>query len=178
MLSEAGHWMFWFWTCWKGLWCRPMLEVAYDWPSATYLELQISHSLWLPLLGLNACGKDQAVHQGWLLPAPGPEAGQPKSQGTLRSTFTCLHLPATSKSQSLKELLAVLLSRVLAPQGGVKGNPEGGAIASLHTDAAWLGVLHPGKMASVVWESDSAQGSWQPSLQLPSQSYKPQTLLM
>ena len=52
------------------------------------------HILWLPLLGLGMCRKDQAAHQGWLLPAPGPGEGQQKSLGPRRSASvsTCQQL--------------------------------------------------------------------------------------
>ena len=44
-------------------------DAACDWPWATCLELPAIHSLWLPLLGLGVCGKDQTTYQGWLWPA-------------------------------------------------------------------------------------------------------------
>ena len=67
----------------------------------------MTHSLWLSLLGLGVLSKDQTRHQSGFLPALGPEAGQFKSQGTLRSVSACFHLPAVSHAQSLKETVAV-----------------------------------------------------------------------
>lgn len=55
---------------------------------------EVIHSLWLPLPGLGVCGKDQGVHQDWLVQALDQEAGQQKSQNTLRSASMCLCLPA------------------------------------------------------------------------------------
>ena len=79
--SEAGHWVCSFRASSERLRCRPLTDAACDWPWATCLGLSAIH-LCLPLLGLGACGKEQTVHQGWLLPALGPEAGLQKSQST------------------------------------------------------------------------------------------------
>ena len=57
------------------------------------------HSVWLPLLGLSVYRKDQATHQGVLLPALGPGTGQQKSQGTLKSASACLHLSTACQCQ-------------------------------------------------------------------------------
>ena len=78
MLSEAGHWLCWFWASWARLWYMPMSDATCDWPWATCLDTWAIQSLWLPLLGLGACGKDEAVHHNWLLPALGSGAGQQK----------------------------------------------------------------------------------------------------
>ena len=75
MLSEAGHWVCWLWASWEVLWCRPMSDTSCGWPWATCFDLQVTHSLWLPLLGLGAQGKDQAFHQDWLLLALGLGTG-------------------------------------------------------------------------------------------------------
>lgn len=48
---------YWFWASSRGLWCRPMSYTVCDRPWATYLELSMISSFWLPLLALGACGK-------------------------------------------------------------------------------------------------------------------------
>lgn len=55
---------------------------------------------------------------------------------------------------------------VQALQGVVTGSLEGGASASLQDDFVWRDMLHTEKMASMVQESDSAQGSQQLTQQL------------
>lgn len=44
--------------------------------------------------------------------------------------------------------------------GGMKWSPENGPLAIPQVDAVCRRVLHPRKIMSAVWESDSAQGSW------------------
>ena len=66
-----------------------MSDVPYDWPWATCLELSAIHTLWIPLLDLSVCRKNQAVHKGRLSTALGLGKGQIKSQRSQRSTFTC-----------------------------------------------------------------------------------------
>ena len=91
---DVGYLVSWFWASWEVLWCRPMWDAASDWPLPTCLELPAIHSLWLLLLGLGACGKDPALHQGWLLPAPDLGADPQKSSGTLvRPVYLLCWLP-------------------------------------------------------------------------------------
>ena len=66
-----------------------MSDTAYGWPWAICVELQVIHSLWLPLLGLRVHGKDQAAHQVQLLQAPGPGVGQQKFQDTPKLIIAC-----------------------------------------------------------------------------------------
>ena len=61
-------------------------------PGQPVWSYKVTQSLWLPLLGLSVCGKDQALNQGSLLPALNPVADQQKSLGALRSVFACLCL--------------------------------------------------------------------------------------
>ena len=69
--------------------------------------------------------------------------------------------------------------RQLSPQQAqvplcrVAGSLEGRVVSFPEPEAKWRGVPHPRKMASAVWETDSAQGS----LQLSLQSHKPQAVL-
>ena len=112
MFSIAGHWVYWFWASWEVLWCRPMWDATSDWPLPTCLELPAIHSLWLLLLGLGACGKDPALHQGWLLPAPDLGADPQKSSGTLVRPVCLSPLLAAYMAQSLKEAVAIFLSSI------------------------------------------------------------------
>lgn len=71
MLSEAGRWV-----CSFGGFLRmtgagqcQMLPVTGPWqPVQSY---KVIHNMWQPLLGLCVFGKDQAMHRGQLLSAPG-----------------------------------------------------------------------------------------------------------
>ena len=56
-------------------------------PGLYFWSYKVIHSLRLPLLSLGVHGKGQAACQDGLPPAPGPETGQQKSQGILRSAF-------------------------------------------------------------------------------------------
>ena len=108
MLSEAGHWV-----CCSGATGADEYEMLpVTGPVQPVWSYKVTHSLWLPLLGLGVWGKDQASLQGQILPAPGPGADQQRSQDTPRSASTCLHL----SSESLKEPLAVLELREVASQ--------------------------------------------------------------
>ena len=92
----TGHWVYWFWASWEGLWSRPIEDAACDCPYATCLELSAIHSFQLPLLCLGVWKRDHAVYQDQLLPAPDPGTGQQKSQGSQRSSAsTCLCLKAS-----------------------------------------------------------------------------------
>lgn len=72
-----------------------------DWSWTTCLELQKSHSLWLPLLGLGAHENEQTAYQSQFLPA-GANFPMP---GKLHLS---LPLPANaSEAQSLKKPLVV-----------------------------------------------------------------------
>ena len=72
-----------------------MSDAACYWLWATCLELQSDLQFAdMPLLGLGVLRKDSAVHQCWLFPALCLEAGQQKSQGTLRFTSTSFCLLA------------------------------------------------------------------------------------
>ena len=101
-----------------------MLDAACDWPLETCLDLSVRHSLWLPLLGLGVCRKNQAVHQGRILEALSPWEGELKSQISQSSAFVC------RLSVRLKLSSAVLFSsQAWAPQGRVRRILECGAIA-------------------------------------------------
>ena len=81
---------------WKKLWCRPCQTLPVNGPGKSLATYKAIHSLWLSLLGLGVCGKDQAVHKGQTLPAPGPGTGQENSQGTQRFASACLYVPPSA----------------------------------------------------------------------------------
>lgn len=84
------------------------------------------------------------------------------------------HTTQSLKATSLPGLLhpspgSWLLSRTHATWGWTTGRPEGGLTAFPRANGLippWKGMFSPRKMASVVWEMDSAQESWQLSLHL------------
>ena len=76
-----------------------MSGAIYNFSSATFLKLQLIHSLWLIPLVMSAPRVGQAVLQSWVLPALGPGVGQQISQVTTGSASACLCLwPAVSLS--------------------------------------------------------------------------------
>ena len=77
MLSEASHWVCWFWAFWEGLWCRSMLDTVSAWSIGNLFGV----------ISLGVHGKGQAAHEGQLFPVLGQ-----KSQGTPKSTSPCLCL--------------------------------------------------------------------------------------
>ncbi|XP_066228773.1 uncharacterized protein [Saccopteryx leptura] len=54
MLSVSGVWIYQPWTSLAGTLCKPLGVTTFDWPLATFLELQEIQNLWLPLLGPDA----------------------------------------------------------------------------------------------------------------------------
>ena len=106
LLFEAGHWVS-SEPLWRDSVGTNVIDAACDWPWAMCyeflmnLELSVIHTSWLPLLGLGECMKDQATHQGWLLPPPGLRVGQQNSQTTQRSAFTYRLLVRLSHWKSL-----------------------------------------------------------------------------
>lgn len=62
---EAGHWVYWFWASWEGLSGvdqRQMLPMTG--PGQNVWSYKAIHNLWLPLLDMSVCRKDQDVCQG------------------------------------------------------------------------------------------------------------------
>lgn len=75
---------------------------CYMLPGPLVSSYKVTHILWLPLLGLSVCGKDQDEHQVWFLLTPGLGADQQNSQGPLRIHLH-LPLPAWCLSGSVTE---------------------------------------------------------------------------
>ena len=99
MLSEAGHWVCLFWAFCEGPQRRPVLDIACDWPWATYLALQAIQSLCCFLWAECAwkepsCVPRQAFSRSW---------GRSGKVPVQPNTYLCLPPPVISLLGSVTE---------------------------------------------------------------------------
>ena len=126
-----------------------MSDAACDWPWATFLELSVIHSLWLPLVSLGVYRKNQVAHQCWFLPALRPEEGQLNSQISQRFAFTCrlsIRLTHWNNLQLCSSSAWLKLHRV-----EWEGFLWLGLLLFPRLHATWKAVLWPRMMVSAVW---------------------------